>query len=143
MRKHDHGQVLPSQNHDHKNGLRLVKAFKKTQKTLLKKFDLPEFPLRFNTDENVKSLSTGSSENLGRSLEDEDEYVDYEDDEEEEEELEDEEEEDYESYNEINDTNASKENDRSFGKEISQIYAKNVISIENDNKSTQKSVFSS
>jgi len=84
MRKHDHGQLMPSQGGANAHR-KLVKPFKKNSGNgELSKYEMPP---RADVGGNVKSLSTSSSENLGRSLEDEDESVDYEDEDEEDEEL--------------------------------------------------------
>lgn len=131
MRKHDHGQALALLHSGGENVKKLVKQYKKSAKNSgFSKFEMPEFDTglqEFNANSietvNIKSLSTGSSENLGRSLEDEDESVDYEEEEEEDEELEEEEEDDYEVYKE------EKVNEASFEEELGmdQIYAKNGL----------------
>ncbi len=79
MRKHDHGQLMASQGGANAHR-KLVKPFKKNSGN-------GEMPPRADAGGNVKSLSTSSCENVGRSLEDEDESVDYEDEDEEDEEM--------------------------------------------------------
>ncbi len=130
MRKHDHGQLMPS--HGVANGNRkLIRSFKKDLKTSeLNKYDMPELGTNHaDVNRNIKSLSTSSSENLGRSLEDEDESVDYEDEDEEDEELE-EEEDDYEACSEIKENELVDDDDDA-------LY--NASNIYNDKKEVQAS----
>lgn len=131
MRKHDHGDLSMTalgasggnfQVGNHGNRKHLIKSYKKSQKNDLKKFGIPVD--LFNKDgssQNGKSLSTGSSENLGRSLEDEDESVDYEDEEEEDEEELEEEDENLEAFNDLNENSREdlklEEAEESFGED--------------------------